>query len=125
MGSHITMWGRNRHQESLDALKFLKANGYGVDRLLDLARQPPDAQDLEALRKHLGSLEKLVDLRHPRLVELVGDPAAAGDDLLKQTLLTHPELIRAPVLDTPKGALAGFREQQWRRFLGLGGEMRD
>lgn len=123
MASHITMWGRNRHQESLDALKFLKAHGYGVDRLLDIARQPPDAGDLEALRKHLGSLSKLVDPRHPDTAKLVGDPAAAGDDQLKAILLAHPELIRAPVLHTPKGALAGFREQQWRRFLGMG-EMR-
>ncbi len=123
MASHITMWGRNRHQESLDALKFLKAHGYGVDRMLDIARQPPSPAELEVLRKHLGGLAKLVDPRHPDAATLVGDPAAAGDDRLKDILVAHPELIRAPVLATPKGALAGFREQQWRRFLGMG-EMR-
>ncbi len=82
------------------------------------------AAELEVLRKHLGSLSKLVDARQPDAGRLVGDPAAAGDDRLKDILGAHPELIKAPVLDTPKGAVAGFREQQWRRFLGLGGQMR-
>lgn len=30
-----------------------------------------------------------------------------------------PDPVPAPLLLTPKGALVGFRERRWRRFLGL------
>lgn len=121
MGSHITLWGRNSHQDSLDALRFLKAHRYGVDRLLDIDRQPPDAADLDVLRKHLGgTLRPLLDARAAGAEALT----EADDEALAAAFAGQPALFKAPILDTPKGAIAGFREQQWRRFLGIAGHQR-
>ncbi|HEX2066350.1 MAG TPA: hypothetical protein VHI93_06005 [Candidatus Thermoplasmatota archaeon] len=113
MSMAVTFWGRRGDPETLDALAFLKREGYGADRLLDLDRTPPAPDELEQLRKGLGDLRAALDPRHP-------DAAAAPADGLAGWLAAHPRRLRAPLLLTPKGALAGFREQRWRAFLDIG-----
>ncbi|HEX2065997.1 MAG TPA: hypothetical protein VHI93_04210, partial [Candidatus Thermoplasmatota archaeon] len=61
----VTFWGRRGDHATLDALAFLKKEGYGADRLLDLDRTPPTPQELEQLRKALGDLRAAIDPRHP------------------------------------------------------------
>ncbi|MEA3204121.1 MAG: ArsC family [Thermoplasmata archaeon] len=109
----VTFWGRRGDQETLDAQAFLRQQRYGADRVLDLDRTPPAPAEMEALRKGLGDLKAAVDPRHP-------DAAAAPDQGLAAWLAADPRRIRAPLLLTPKGALAGFREQKWRAFLDIG-----
>ncbi len=122
MGSGVTLWGRNRHQESMDAMRFLKAHGYGADRLLDLARQPPSREEWLAIRKGLGgSLRGAVDLRASGVGEVfAAGVEGAGEDEVLAALVGDPGLARCPILLTPKGALCGFRERAWGRFLELG-----
>jgi len=86
MGSGITLWVRAGDAASADAQRFLRAHGYGVDRVRDLDADPPTEAERAALAK--GGV----------------DPAA----------------VRPPVLLTPRGALAGFRERKWREFLDIG-----
>ncbi|MEA3144119.1 MAG: ArsC family [Thermoplasmata archaeon] len=109
----VTFWGRRGDPETLDALAFLRQQRYGADRVLDLDRTPPTAAEMELLRKGLGDLRAAVDPKHP-------DAAAPPDEALPAWLAADPRRIRSPLLLTPKGALAGFREQKWRAFLDIG-----
>ncbi len=104
MGAGITLWGRNRHEESLQAIAFLKQHGFRADRLLDLDRQPPTADEVSRIKSGLGGT--LAALARTG-VEPPSDDWFHGD----------PLRFRAPILLTPKGALVGFRENAWRRFF--------
>lgn len=87
MAAGITLWGRNNDSDSLAALQYLKANGFGADRVLDVERQPPSPEEAD------------------RIESSTGRPL--------------PRPLPAPILLTPKGALVGFRERAWARFLEL------
>ena len=93
MGAGITFWGRAGETATLDALAFLKAHRYAADRVLDVAKVPPTAEDQAKLAKSPGGLASFQD--------------NAGQ-------------WRTPLLLTPKGAISGFRERQWREFLDIG-----
>ncbi len=122
MGAGITLWIRPGAKDSTDAQSFLKANRYAADTVRDLAEAPPRGPELDSLAKGLGGDHwPLVDLRHPRYGDLLprgAEGLAPGD--LKALLETHPALLKEPLLLTPKGALAGFRESKWRAFLDIG-----
>ena len=120
MGSGVTFWGRPGHVDTEDALRFLKQNKYAADQLLDLLRQPPTADDLAKLAKGLGGLWPLVDPRSPDVGRLLPKGEATPADALRDALVATPALLRAPILLTPKGAVAGFREQKWRAFIDIG-----
>jgi arsenate reductase-like glutaredoxin family protein len=109
----VTFWGRKGDRDTLDALAFLKQQGYGADQVLDLDAAPPTPAQWEQLRKGLGDLAAAVDPRHP-------EAAGAPKEALGAWLAAGPRRVRAPLLLTPKGALAGFREQRWRAFLDIG-----
>jgi arsenate reductase-like glutaredoxin family protein len=122
VGAGITLWVRPGSKDSEDSKSFLKANRYAADAVRDLAVAPPNAAELDALAKGLGGdLWPLVDLRNPRYGELL-PRGAEGLDVseLKAILQSHPTLLKDPLLLTPKGALAGFRESKWRAFLDIG-----
>jgi hypothetical protein len=85
----ITFWGRVGDAATLDAVQFLKRNGYRAERMLDVDRTPPSGADAEALRR--AKVEPDASGRWP-----------------------------SPLFLTPRGALAGFRERQWREFLDIG-----
>jgi len=112
----VTFWGRRSNRETLDAQAFLKQNGYAADHVLDLDKTPPTAAQWEQLRKGLGELAAAVDTHWPEAMQAPRDDAAA----LVAWLSADPRRIRAPLLLTPKGAVAGFREQRWRSFLDIG-----
>jgi arsenate reductase-like glutaredoxin family protein len=122
MGAGITLWVRPGSKDSDDARSFLKSNRYAADVVKDIATLPPRAGELDALAKGLGGdLWPLVDLRNPRYGDLL-PRGAEGLDVaeLKSILEAHPGLLKDPLLLTPKGALAGFRESKWRAFLDIG-----
>ena len=96
MGAGVTLWVRKGHKDSDDALAFLKANKYAADAVRDLDAQPPTPAERQALVTGLG-----------------GDAAALMDP-------KEPGQVRAPLLLTRRGALAGFRESRWRAFLDIG-----
>jgi arsenate reductase-like glutaredoxin family protein len=106
----VTFWGRRGDRETLDAQAFLRTHRYGADRVLDLDATPPTPDELEQVRKGLGDLRAAVDPK-------AGTAPAEG---LAEWLTADPRRLRAPLLLTPKGALAGFREQRWRAFLDIG-----
>ncbi len=118
----VTLWIRANDIESADAQRFLKANKYGADQVRDVASLPPAGAEWAALGKGLGGdLWPLVDVRHPRYGECLPRGVEDMDDAgLQAVLERHPEIIRTPVLLTPKGAVAGFRERKWRDFLDIG-----
>jgi hypothetical protein len=96
MGAGVILWVRAGHKDSEDALAFLKSNRYAADEVRDLARSPPTPEERRALVVGLG-----------------GDEAALMDP-------KDPASLRAPILLTRRGALAGFRESKWRAFLDIG-----
>lgn len=122
MGAGITLWVRTGSKETDDARSFLKSHRYAADVVKDLTTSPPRAAELDALAKGLGGdLWPLVDLRNPRYGELLPRGAEGLDPAeLKSLLEAHPALLKDPLLLTPKGALAGFRESKWRAFLDIG-----
>lgn len=122
MGAGITFWGRKGDAATLDAQRFLAAHRYGADAIRDLDADPPRGDEWTRLSKGLGGdLWALVDHRHPRYGELLPRGAEDTDqDALRALLVANPFLVKAPVLLTPKGALAGFRERKWIEFLDIG-----
>lgn len=120
MGSGVTFWGRVGHPDTEDALRFLRQNRYAADKALDLMRDPPTGDDLDRLAKGLGGLWPLVDPKCPDLPRLLPRGEATPPEALRDILRTTPGLLRTPILLTPKGAVAGFREQRWRAFLDIG-----
>ena len=96
MGAGVTLWVRKGHKDSDDALAFLRSHKYAADAVRDLDAAPPTPEEVAALVQGLG-----------------GDAAALRD-------LKEPARMRAPLLLTRRGALAGFRESRWRAFLDIG-----
>lgn len=116
----ITFWGRKGDKGTVDAQLFLTANRYGADEWRDLDRDPPRGLEWSGLAKGLGGgLWPLVDERHPRRAEFQGNKGMQVP-ALQALLEADPWILKAPILLTPKGALAGFRERQWREFLDIG-----
>jgi arsenate reductase-like glutaredoxin family protein len=120
MASGVVFWGRVGHPDTEDALRFLRQNKYDADKVLDLMRQGPKGDDLDRLAKGLGGLWPLVDPKCPDLPRLLPQGEATPPEVLRDLLSTTPGLLRNPILLTPKGAVAGFREQKWRAFLDIG-----
>ena len=120
MGSGITFWGRTGAAETNDALAFLRQHRYAADQARDLQRDGPTRDELDRLAKGLGTLWALVDPKCADLPRLLPQGAATPAEALRGLLATAPGLLRNPLLLTPKGALAGFRERQWREFLDIG-----
>lgn len=117
----VTLWVREGDAECAEAQAFLRANGYAADAVHDAARRPPAPDELEAIAKGLGSLRAACDARNPRWRELAPEGAdAMTQERLAAVLSRHGELLRVPLLVTPRGALAGFRERRWRAFLDIG-----
>lgn len=96
MGAGVTLWVRKGDKDSDDARSFLKSNRYAADAVRDLDAAPPTPEELAALVQGLGGDASL--LQDPR----------------------QPGRMRAPLLLTRRGALAGFRESRWRAFLDIG-----
>ena len=120
MASGITFWGRVGAPETNDALAFLRSHRYAADQVRDLLREGPKGDELDRLSNGLGGLWPLVDPACPDLPRLVPKGAATPPEALRDLLATTPGLLRNPLLLTPKGALAGFRERRWREFLDIG-----
>jgi arsenate reductase-like glutaredoxin family protein len=120
MGAGVTFWGRVGHPDTEEALRFLRSHRYAADKVLDLMRDGPTADDLDRLAKGLGGLWPLVDPKCPDLPRLLPLGEATPAEALRDILATTPGLLRNPILLTPRGAVAGFREQRWRTFLDIG-----
>jgi len=113
----VTLWGRNRDPDSLDAVVFLKEHGVRPDRMLDIDRQPPEPREWAQISLGLDSLVDAIDRRHPEFPRLFHDLDRLEEKTIAMRLHEHRDLIRAPILLTPRGAVAGFGERKWRGFL--------
>ncbi|MHB1261806.1 MAG: arsenate reductase family protein [Thermoplasmatota archaeon] len=120
MTSGVIFWGRPGDPDTEDALRFLKQHRYAADKAYDLARHPPSSDDLAKLAKGPGGLWHLIDPKSPDLARLLPKGEATPADALRDVVGANPTLLRSPILLTPKGAVAGFREQRWRAFLDIG-----
>ncbi|KAA0874710.1 ArsC family reductase [Nitrincola tapanii] len=64
------------------------------------------------------SLEQILNKRGTTWRQLPdADKALSDAQALIQLILTHPTLIKRPVLETPKGCLIGFNELNYTEFL--------
>lgn len=122
MGSGITLWVRRGHRESDDALLFLRSHKYAADAVHDLAVQPPTPTDLDRLAKGAGGdYGPFVDGKAASaLRRFPAGTQAVPADQVRAALLEDATLLKTPLLLTPRGALAGFRESKWRAFLDIG-----
>ncbi|HET6399239.1 MAG TPA: hypothetical protein VFH47_06765 [Candidatus Thermoplasmatota archaeon] len=115
MSAGITLWLRQGEADSADAQAFLRQNRYGADAVRDILADPPRGAEIDRLRKGLGgSLRPAADTR--KAPEL----AHHAEEALENALKADSDLWRTPILLTPKGAVAGFRERRWREFLDIG-----
>jgi hypothetical protein len=96
MASGVLLWVRRGDGESDDALQFLRRHGYAADQTFDIDAAPPRE-----------------DARTRLVAGLGGDASLLQDP-------KQPSRLRAPLLLTPRGALAGFRERRWQAFLDIG-----
>lgn len=122
MGSGITLWVRRGHAESDDAILFLRTHKYAADAVHDLAVRRPSPEELDRLAKGAGGdYWPFVDGKSTTAVQrFPGGAQAAPADAVRVALLQDAALLKAPLLLTPRGALAGFRESKWRDFLDIG-----
>ena len=120
VASGITFWGRVGAPETNDALAFLRSHRYAADKVRDLMRDGPMGEELDRLARGLGGFWPLVDPKCPDLPRLVPRGEATPPEALRDLLAMTPGLLRSPLLLTPRGTLAGFRERQWREFLDIG-----
>lgn len=122
MGSGITLWVRRGHAESDDAILFLRSHKYAADAVHDLASRPPTGDELDRLAKGSGGdYWPFVDPKGPSALQrFPGGAQGASPGAVRAALLEDTSLFKAPLLLTPKGALAGFRESKWRAFLDIG-----
>ncbi|MES2154754.1 MAG: hypothetical protein V4510_06415 [bacterium] len=118
----VTLWVRTGDAECGEAQRFMRANKYGADQVRDVMASPPKGTEWDAIRKGLGgAIWPAVDARHVRYGELLPRGAEDMGESELEAILTHnADMIRVPLLLTPKGALAGFRERKWRDFLDIG-----
>lgn len=122
MGSAITLWVRRGHAESDDAVLFLRTHKYAADAVHDLAKRPPNSDELDRLAKGAGGdYWPFVEGKGSAALQRFpggaqGTPAA----VVRTALLEDATLLKAPLLLTPRGSLAGFRESKWRAFLDIG-----
>lgn len=112
-----TLWGRNKHPDSLDALAFLKDIGRPPQRVLDVERQPPDPREWAHISAGLGSLAEAVDQRHPDFRRVFYDFDRLDEKGIAMRLHEHRAFILCPILLTPEGAVAGFRPRAWKQFF--------
>jgi arsenate reductase-like glutaredoxin family protein len=126
MGSGITLWLREGSADCEQAKRFLRQNQFAADDVRDLATDGPRGADWDRLRSGLGGeLWPLVNHRHPGYGGWLPRGAEdCSDEDLRALMEAHPDLMKAPILLTPKGALAGFRERKWAEFLGVGKVLR-
>lgn len=117
----VTLWGRNGHPGSLEAIKFLEEHGIEVDRFLDLDRQPPTGEEWAKLRKALGGdIRRVVDIQHPRFTQVVPESLGGlSEERLEKVLEAEPMIMKAPILSTDEAALVGFGKEKWARFLNI------
>lgn len=99
----VTLWIRGSEADSQQAMAFLRQAGYRPDRVVDLDKTTPTAREIQAA------------------IDLVGPTIRTGTAAAPTTsqAAAPPETLRCPVLLTPKGGLAGFRERKWRAFLDM------
>ena len=115
MASGVTFWGRVGDRETMDAVAFLRLHKYGADRTRDLDGAPPVGDEWEQLRKGSGgTLALCVDPRH------MDAAARPEEEALPGWFAADTSRLRAPLLLTPRGALAGFGERRWAQFLDIG-----
>lgn len=122
MGSGITLWVRRGQRESDDAQAFLKSHRYAADAVRDLETAGPTGMELDRLVNGLGGDPTLLlDPKTPGFVSAFPAGSVGADPgQVRAALAADAGLYRAPLLLTPKGALAGFRESKWRAFLDIG-----
>lgn len=123
----VTLWGRNGHPASLEAIAFLEEHDVEVDRFLDLDRQPPTGDEWGRIRKAMGgSIKRVVDTHHPRFTQVVPQSLSGlGEEQLEKVLEENPLILRAPILLTDDDAFIGFGKEKWARFLGIDLETSD
>ena len=106
----VVVWARAGHRESEQALAFMAQHGFGTDALMDIDDTPPQGPQWDRLRAALGG----------SLVPLAKQPEYAPDEArMPAWFVEDTTRLRAPVLWTRRGAVAGFREAAWSDCLGL------
>ena len=95
------------------ARKWLDANGHGY-AFHDYKKEGADADKVSAWITDKG-VDVVLNKRGTTFRKLSDAEKADAADSHKAValLVQHPSMIKRPVVETPKGILVGFKEDEW------------
>ncbi len=103
----IVLFGLKNCDRCRAARRWLEARGAAV-RLVDLRETPPDGETIDRWIDAVG-LDHLLNRRSRTWTSLPPGERDRDDPAhLRRLLLTHPALIRRPVIDLGRRILVGF-----------------
>lgn len=120
MSATVTIYHNPRCSNSRGALALLQEAGI-EPQVIEYLKSPPDAATLRRLLKQMGiSARELLRNKEPAFAQLgLGNPAL-GEDALVDAMVSHPELINRPIVQTSKGAMLCRPPERVKELLALG-----
>ncbi len=104
----------------VNALKFLDRHKISYEKI-SIVEQPPSLADLRAMLKFLnGDIKRLFNTSGQVYREMkLGDKLPKMSEEEALTLLSkNGKLVKRPFALTAKKGLVGFKEEEWKSFVG-------
>jgi arsenate reductase (glutaredoxin) len=107
MKTSVTIYHNPRCSKSRQTLALLEERGI-APTVVHYLETPPDAAQLKALLRQLGSsARQLLRSGEPAYRELGLNDPSLSEDALIAAMVAHPILIERPIVVTDKGAVLG------------------
>ncbi|MCY0879461.1 MAG: arsenate reductase [Firmicutes bacterium] len=88
-----------------------------MDQERDLILQPLTVEEIQALARQAGTVDRLLSTKSPKYKSLATSGTLARD--WAQLMAEEPRLIKRPLLVVDDQVVVGFDEALWRRALNL------
>ena len=107
---NIQIYGKSKCFDTKKAERYFKERGVRFQRI-DLPRFGMSRGEFRNVRAAAGSLDALVDPKHPDAVLL---SYLAYDQDKEDKLLDNPSMFQTPIVRNGKQATVGFRPEVWK-----------
>ena len=109
---NIQIFGKSKCFDTKKAERWFKERGVRFPRV-DLPRFGMSRGELKNVRSTVGSLDALIDPKHPDAVLI---RYLAFDQDKEQKLLDNPSLFLTPIVRNGKQATVGYRPEIWKTW---------